>query len=210
MSVPPIRLLVVDDHPVVREGLLAILATQSDMKVVGDAACAEEALALSLPEPPNVAVLDVRLPGTSGIQLLSQLRVRWPDIRAVMFTSYDLEEEVCAALEAGAWAYVRKGAARAELLQAIRAVHSGRRHIPPDIAATLAERVGRGAGLSAREREVLAYVRDGRTNKDVASILGISENTVNLHVKSILNKLGVASRTEAVTVALRKGILPLD
>jgi DNA-binding NarL/FixJ family response regulator len=210
MSGRPIRLVVVDDHPVVREGLLAILGTQSDMRVVGEAASAEEALALSLSEPPNVAVLDVRLPGVGGIQLLSQLRGRWPGVRAVMFTSYDLEEEVFAALEAGAWAYVRKGAARAELLQAIRAVHSGQRYIPPEIAARLAEHVARGGGLSAREREVLGYVRDGRTNKDVALILGISENTVNLHVKSILSKLGAASRTEAVTVALRKGILPLD
>lgn len=206
----PIRLLVVDDHPVVREGLLAILATQPDMLVLGEAAGAEDVLALNVAEPPDVAILDVRLPGTSGIQLLSQLRFRWPDIRAVMFTSYDLEEEIYAALEAGAWAYVRKGVARAELLQAIRTVHSGQRYIPPDIAARLAEHVAGGAGLSAREREVLGHVRDGRTNKEVARMLGISENTVNLHVKSVLSKLGVASRTEAVTVALRRGILSLD
>jgi two-component system NarL family response regulator len=206
----PVRVFVVDDHPVVREGLLAILATQSDMKVVGEATSAEEALALNVPEPPHVAVLDLRLPGISGIQLLYQLRSRWPEIRAVMFTSYCLEEEVYAALEAGAWAYVRKGAVRAELLQAIREVHSGQRHIPPEIAAKLAEHIANGGGLSVREREVLGYVRDGRTNKDIAGILGISEHTVNLHVKSILNKLGAASRTEAVTLALRKGILPLD
>jgi two-component system, NarL family, response regulator len=205
----PLRVLVVDDHPVVREGVLAILATQSDMTVVGEAASAEEALALNVPEPPHVAVLDLRLPGISGIQLLAQLRARWPEMRAVMFTSYFLEEEVYAALEAGAWAYVRKGAVRAELLQVIRTVHSGQRHIPPEIAAKLAEHAS-AAGLSVREREVLGYVRDGRTNKDVAGILGISEHTVNLHVKSILSKLGASSRTEAVTLALRKGILPLD
>ena len=206
----PVRVLIVDDHPVVREGLLAILATQSDMKVVGEAASAEEALALNVPEPPQVAVLDLRLPGISGIQLLSGLRSRWPEIRTVMFTSYCLEEEVYAALEAGAWAYVRKGAVRAELLQAIRTVHSGQRHIPPEIATTLADHIASGGGLSVREREVLGYVRDGRTNKDVAGILGISEHTVNLHVKSILSKLGASSRTEAVTLALRRGILPLD
>jgi DNA-binding NarL/FixJ family response regulator len=210
MPVPPIRLLVVDDHPVVREGLLAILTAEPDMLVLGEAASAEDLLALSVPEPPDVAVLDVRLPGTSGIELLSQLRLRWPDIRAVMFTSYDLAAEIYAALEAGAWAYVRKGVPRAELLQAIRTVHSGQRYIPPDIAARLAEHVAAGAGLSAREREVLGHVRDGRTNKEVACMLGISENTVNLHVKSVLSKLGVASRTEAVTVALRRGILSLD
>jgi two-component system NarL family response regulator len=204
-----LRVLVVDDHPVVREGVLAILATQSDIQVVGEAASAEEALALNVPEPPHVAVLDLRLPGISGIQLLSQLRSRWPEMRGVMFTSYFLEEEVYAAVEAGAWAYVRKGAVRAELLQVIRTVHSGQRHIPPEIAAKLAEHAS-GAGLSVREREVLGYVRDGRTNKDVAGILGISEHTVNLHVKSILSKLGASSRTEAVTLALRKGILPLD
>lgn len=205
----PIHLLVVDDHPVVREGLLAILATQPDMKVVGEATSAEEALALNVPEPPDVAVLDLRLPGISGIQLVPRLRSRWPEIRAVMFTSYCLEEEVYAALEAGAWAYVRKGAVRTELLQAIRTVHSGERHIPPEIAAQVAEHVA-NAGLSVREREVLRYVRDGRTNKDVAGVLGISEHTVNLHVKSILSKLGASSRTEAVMLALRKGILLLD
>ncbi len=205
-----LRVLVVDDHPVVREGLLAILATQSDMKVVGEATTAEEALALNIPEPPHVAVLDLRLPGIGGIKLLSQLRSRWPEMRTVIFTSYGLEEEVYAALEAGAWAYVRKGAVRAELLHAIRTVHSGQRHIPPEIAATLADHIASGGGLSAREREVLAYVRDGRTNKDVAGILGISEHTVNLHVKSILSKLGASSRTGAVMLALRKGILPLD
>src|SRR5580765_3646661 len=134
-----LRVLVVDDHPVVREGVLAILATQSDIQVVGEAASAEEALALNVPEPPHVAVLDLRLPGISGIQLLSQLRLRWPEMRGVMFTSYFLEEEVYAAVEAGAWAYVRKGAVRAELLQVIRTVHSGQRHIPPEIAAKLAE-----------------------------------------------------------------------
>lgn len=206
----PVRVLIVDDHPVVREGLLAILATQSDMRVVGEATSAEEALALNIPEPPHVAVLDLRLPGISGIQLLSQLRSRWPEIRAVMFTSYCLQEEVYAALEAGAWAYVRKGAVRAELLNAIRTVHSGQRHIPPEIAAKLAERVASGGVLSIREREVLGYVREGRTNKDVAGKLGISEHTVNLHVKSILSKLGASNRTEAVMLALRKGILPLD
>lgn len=205
----PLRVLVVDDHPVVREGVLAILATQSDMKVVGEAASAEEALALDVPEAPHVAVLDLRLPGISGIQLLSQLRLRWPGMRAVIFTSYFLEEEVYAAVAAGAWAYVRKGAVRAELLQVIRTVHSGQRHIPPEIAAKLAEHAS-GAGLSIREREVLGHVREGRTNKDVAGILGISEHTVNLHVKSILSKLGASSRTEAVMLALRKGILPLD
>ena len=128
-----------------------------------------------------------------------------------MFTSYCLEEEVYAALEAGAWAYVRKGAVRAELLQAIRTVHSGQRHIPPDD-----RRETRGAHRERcrverpRARGSLGYVRDGRTNKDVAGILGISEHTVNLHVKSILSKLGASSRTEAVMLALRKGILPLD
>jgi two-component system NarL family response regulator len=205
-----VRVLVVDDHPVVREGVLAILATQADMKVVGEVASAEEALSLNLPEPPHVAVLDLRLPGISGIRLLSELRSRWPEMRAVVFTSYSLEEEVYAALEAGAWAYVRKGAVRAELLQAIRTVHSGQRHIPPEIAAKLADHIASGGGLSVREREVLGYVRDGRTNKDVAAILGISEHTVNLHVKSILSKLGAASRTEAVMLALRRGIVSLD
>ena len=204
-----IRVLVVDDHPVVREGLAAIIGTQGDMRVVGEAGGGEEALAAFQRERPDVTLLDLRLPGASGIDVAAQLHAQWPEARIIMFTSYAREEEIYEALRAGAWSYIRKGAARSELLQAIRAVHAGQRYISPEIGRRLADHVTHD-DLSPREREVLQQMLEGGSNKDIAATLSISEHTVNVHVKNILSKLGVSGRTEAVTVALRKGILQLD
>jgi DNA-binding NarL/FixJ family response regulator len=204
-----IGILVVDDHPVVREGLAAIIGTQPDMRVVGAAASGEQALDLYAAERPDVTLMDLRLPGRSGIDVAAQLRARWPDARVIMFTSFAREEEVYEAIKAGALSYVRKGAAHSELLEAIRAVHGGRRYISPEIGRQLADHVGH-TGLSGREREVLQHILEGGSNKDIAAALHISEHTVNIHVKNILSKLGVGGRTEAITVALRKGILHLD
>jgi two-component system NarL family response regulator len=205
----PIRVFVVDDHPVVREGLAAIVSTQSDMRIVGEAAGADEALAAFAKEPPDVTLMDLRLPGTSGIDLATRIQEQWPGARIIMFTSYAREEEIYEALRAGAWSYIRKGAARSELLQAIRAVHAGQRYISPEIGRHLADHVSQNE-LSSREREVLQEMFHGRSNKEIGVALGISEHTVNIHVKNVLSKLGVSGRTEAVTVALRKGILHLD
>jgi DNA-binding NarL/FixJ family response regulator len=204
-----IRVLVVDDHPVVREGLAAIISTQPDMRIVGQAANADEAAAAYAADKPDVTLMDLRLPGVSGIDLATKMQAQWPGARIIMFTSYAREEEIYDALKAGAWSYIRKGAARSELLQAIRAVHAGQRYISPEIGRHLADHVSH-SDLSAREREVLQHMFLGRSNKEIASKLDISEHTVNIHVKNILSKLGASGRTEAVTLALRKGILHID
>jgi DNA-binding NarL/FixJ family response regulator len=205
----PIRVFVVDDHPVVREGLAAIIGTQSDMCVVGEAATGDEALTIFAAQRPDVTLMDLRLPGTSGIDVAARIQAQWPGTRIIMFTSYAREEEIYEALKRGAWSYIRKGAARSELLQAIRAVHAGQRCIPPEIGRQLADHVSQN-DLSARERQVLQHMLEGRSNKEIAAALELSEHTVNIHVKNILSKLGVGGRTEAVTVALRKGILHID
>jgi DNA-binding NarL/FixJ family response regulator len=204
-----IRILIVDDHPVVREGLAAILSTQDDMQVVAQAGSGEEAMTAFAEQPPDVTLMDLRLPDTSGIDLAARLQSRWPGTRVIMFTSFARGEEVYEALKAGAWSYIRKGAARSELLQAIRSVHAGQRYISPDIGRHLADHVTQNE-LSVREREVLAQMFEGKSNKEIGSALGISEHTVNIHVKNILSKLGASGRTEAVTIALRKGLLNID
>jgi DNA-binding NarL/FixJ family response regulator len=204
-----IHILLVDDHPVVRQGLAAIIGTQKDMMVVGEAESGEEAIAIFAAKKPDVTLMDLRLPDMSGIDVAGRLHATWPQARIMMFTSFAREEEIHDALKAGALSYIRKGALPSELLEAVRVVHAGKRHVSPEMARHLAAHVAH-CDLTPREHEVLQQILEGKSNKEIAGALGISEQTVPVHVKNLLNKLGVGSRTEAVTQGLRRGLLHLD
>jgi DNA-binding NarL/FixJ family response regulator len=203
-----IRILCVDDHPIVREGVASIIALQPDMELAGAAESGAEALQLIHTKPLDVALVDLRLKDMSGHELTRQLLSRSPSIRIIILTSFEGDADIERALSAGARGYVVKGTARDELLGAIRAVHAGRRHIHGPVAEKLAEHLG-SEKLSHRELQVLGQIASGKRNKEIGAVLGIAEDTVKMHVKNVLEKLGVNDRTEAVTVALRRGIVHL-
>ena len=207
-SVKRIRILCVDDHPIVREGLASIIALQPDMELIGAAESGAEALQFIHATVPDVALVDLRLKDMSGHELTRQIVSHSARIRIIILTSFEGDADIERALASGARGYVVKGTARDELLGAIRAVHAGRRHIPGSVAEKLAEHLG-SEKLSERELQVLAQVALGKRNKEIGAALGIAEDTVKMHVKNVLEKLGVNDRTEAVTVALRRGILHL-
>jgi two-component system NarL family response regulator len=201
-----IRILVVDDHPVVRAGLASMLSTIAGLAVCGAASSGEEALELIDAEQPDVLLLDLRMPGMTGIELLKAIRaVPFPP-RALVLTSYESDEEIYRAIEAGAHGYLLKSTPQAEIVAAIHAVHSGRHHIPPRIASRLAERMVRTA-LTQRELEILEMVVRGLTNKQIGNALHISENTARNHINSIIRKLDVSGRTEAATAAIQQGLV---
>jgi two-component system NarL family response regulator len=204
-----IRLMIVDDHPIVREGLAAIINKQSDMAVAAEAADGQTAVELFREHRPDVSLMDLRLPAMSGVQAITAIRKEFPTARIIVLTTYDGDEDIYRALQAGAQGYLLKGMCREELLEAIRAVHSGLRRIPSPVATKLADRMG-GSDLTARELEVLKLIAKGNTNKEVASELSITEATVKGHVNNILSKLGVSDRTQAVTTALQRGIVYLE
>lgn len=205
----PIRLLIADDHPVVREGLAAMLNRRADMTVVGEASSGREALALYRREQPDVTLMDLRMPELGGVEAIATLRAEFPNARFIVLTTYDGDEDIARALKAGAQAYLLKDTPRDELLDAIRAVHAGGKRIAPEMAAKLADRLTTPE-LTDRELEVLKLIVAGQSNKEIGASLAITKGTVKVHVNNLLGKLGVSDRTQAVTEALRRGIVHLE
>lgn len=204
----PIRIIIADDHPVVREGLVTIISRQSDMVVIAEASDGRELVAEFLRHRPDVSLVDLRMPEMDGVEAITAIRERAPSARLIVLTTYDDDEDILRSLRAGAKAYMLKDAPRNELLACIKAVHEGRTHIPFAIAQRLAETIGTPS-LTAREFEVLELVSEGKANKEIAARLSITEGTVKTHVSAILEKLDASHRTEAVTIALRRGLLRL-
>jgi DNA-binding NarL/FixJ family response regulator len=208
VSGTPIRILSVEDHPIFREGLATIVGSQQDMILVAQAGNAAEAIEQFRIHRPDVTLMDLRLPGRNGTEALVAIRSDFPKARIIMLTTSDGDAEIHVALKAGAAAYVLKSMPKNDLLAVIRSVHVGGRHIPPEVAARLAEHLG-DENLTARELEILRLIRDGHRNKQIAGELAISENTVNFHIKNLVGKLQANDRTHAVAIALRRGILPI-
>jgi len=204
-----IRVMIVDDHPVVRAGLASMLATQPSINVVGSASSAPEALALLDKIQPDVILMDLRMPGMTGLEAIRQINTRAVPPRIIVLTSFDTEEDIYQSVGAGAHGYVLKDAPQDRLLEAIKVVHARGRYFPADIASRLMERMAR-SNLTPREHEVLQLVAKGLTNKQIGIAFGISDNTARNHVNSIIEKLQVSDRTEAATIAIRQGLISLN
>jgi DNA-binding NarL/FixJ family response regulator len=202
----PIRILIVDDHPVVLAGLASMLGTQAGLEVIDSASSGEEALEILRDKHADIVLLDLRMPGMSGIDVLLALERAKINVRTIVLSSHETDEDIYRAVQAGARAYLLKGTPQSEMIDAIRAVQCGKRYFPRDIADRLAERMMR-TNLTVRELEVLQMVARGLTNKEIGTALDISGNTVRNHVNSIIEKLDVSDRTEAATTAIERGII---
>ena len=205
---PSIRIMVVDDHPIVREGFGGMIGTEADMTVVAEASSGAEAVALFKRHRPDITLMDLRMPDMDGLETMRVILREFPHSRFIVLTTYDGDEDIYRALEAGAQAYLLKHMLCDEILMAIRTVHAGHRRIPAAVGTRLAERIA-SAALSARELEVLQLLGKGKSNRDVAFELAISEATVKGHVTNILTKLGAIDRTQAVIIALKRGLIHL-
>lgn len=207
-----IRILVADDHPMLREGLVAVLATQPDFEVVGEASDGQQTVRLTRELEPDVTLLDLEMPGLDGVGVLERLRETGSKTRALVFTAYDTDERILGAVRAGARGYLLKGASRQEIFDAIRTVHAGGSLLQPGVMDRLLESMNRTAGvepLTPRECEVLDLLAEGRSNREISERLFVTERTVKFHVSSILDKLGAANRTEAVSIAAQQGLVQL-
>ena len=207
-----IRLLLADDHPVVRDGIAAIVETQPDLEVVGEAGDGEEAVALALRHKPDIVLMDLRMPRMTGVEAIRQIKAKLPRTAVLILTTYDNDESILEGLQAGAQGYLLKASSRQELLGAIRATARGESLLPPSVAGRLISRLqssSAGTDLSPRELEVLRHVAEGKRNREIGEALFLSEKTIKAHVSSILRKLNAEDRTEAVTIALRRGLISL-
>ncbi|HXT26876.1 MAG TPA: response regulator transcription factor [Candidatus Eisenbacteria bacterium] len=203
-----IRILAVDDHPLLREGIAALVNAECDMKLVAEASNGQEALERFRLHRPDVTLMDLQMPGFNGIESIIKIQSEFPNARIIVLTTYTGDVQVLRALKAGARAYILKGHVHRELLETIRAVHAGKKRIPPEVAAELADHAAEDQ-LSPREIEVLRLIASGNANKLIADQLSISEETVKSHVTNILSKLRANDRTHAVTIGLRRGIIDL-
>ncbi len=209
MSEETIKVLAVDDHPLVRKGIASILANEPDMKLVGEANNGREAVDLFHQFHPDVTLMDLRMPEMDGVQATQAIRREYPEARIIALTSYDGDQDIYRALEAGVRGYMLKEMVHTDVLRAIRTVHSGKRLMPNEVAQRLSEYFPQVA-LTQREVEVLGHVAKGMANKEIAEQLGTASGTIKMHIQNILEKLGAADRTHAVTIAIQRGILHLD
>ena len=214
-----IRILVADDHPVVRDGLVAILSTQDDFDIIAEANNGDELIQKARQYTPDIILTDLEMPKIDGVEAIQQIRQYLPETQFIVFTAFDTDERIVSAVQAGAKGYLLKGAPRDDIFRAVRVVSRGGSLLEPDIASKLLQHISGQAGkspndelpepLTEREREVLAYLAQGKKNKDIGAELYITERTVKFYVSAILGKLGASNRTEAVTIAAQKGLINL-